>query len=353
MQNNFNIKPIISLSLVVLAIFGAILVLGKVLIPFIVALILTYIVNPLVEKINYKFKIHRAIIAFVISLTVFIVFLSIPLVMIPTLILQLKSILISIPDLINLFNSKVLTNINLKYGTSLTVDLESIKALAFNDFSRIYNNVNLFSPLAKNGFIIIEIIVYIVLIPFIMFYSINNWHQLVKFFDNLIPRSYVNTVHNILNEIDIILAAYLRGQISVMILMAFYYAITLHLIGLHSGIVVGALTGMLVFIPYLGILTGLLISLSIGFSGFHGMYQIYAILITYAIGHVLEGGLVTPFLVGGKIGLNPIMIIFALMVFGQIFGFVGVLLALPLSTIAIVLLRHARLYYSKTKFYSE
>ena len=144
MQNNFNIKPIISLSLVVLAIFGAILVLGKVLIPFIVALILTYIVNPLVEKINYKFKIHRAIIAFVISLTVFIVFLSIPLVMIPTLILQLKSILISIPDLINLFNSKVLTNINLKYGTSLTVDLESIKALAFNDFSRIYNNVNLY-----------------------------------------------------------------------------------------------------------------------------------------------------------------------------------------------------------------
>ena len=353
MQNNFNIKPIISLSLVVLGIFGAILVLGKVLIPFIVALILTYIVNPLVEKINLKFKIHRSIISFIISITVFIVFLSIPLVIIPTLILQLKSIISSIPDLINLFNDKVLGNINLKYDTNFTLDFQSIKSLLLSDFSHIYNNVNLFSPLAKNSFLILEIIVYIILIPFIMFYSINNWHQLINFFDNLIPRAYVSTVHNIFQDIDTILAAYLRGQISVMMIMAIYYSLVLHFIGLHSGLVVGALTGTLVFIPYLGILTGLLISLSIGFSSFHGMSQIYYILITFGVGHVLEGGLVTPFLVGGKIGLNPIMIIFALMVFGQIFGFVGVLLALPLSTIAIVLLRHARLYYSKTKFYSE
>ena len=353
MQNNFNIKPIISLCLAILAIFGAILVLGKILIPFIVALILTYIVNPLVEKINLKFKIPRSIISFIISFTVFIVFLSIPLIMIPTLIMQLKLIIISTPNLINMFNTKVLGYINLKYYTHFTLDFANIKALLLSDFVNIYNNVNIFSPLAKNSFIIIEIIIYIILIPFIMFYSINNWHQLVKFFDSLIPRSYIESVHHILHEIDTILAAYLRGQISVMIIMALYYATVLNIIGLHSGIAVGILTGFLVFIPYLGILTGLLISLSIGFAGFDGIQQIYGILITFAVGHVLEGGLVTPFLVGGKIGLNPIMIIFALMVFGQVFGFVGVLLALPLSTIAIVLLRHARLYYSKTKFYSD
>jgi predicted PurR-regulated permease PerM len=353
MQNNFNIKPIISLSILVLAIFSAILVLGKVLIPFIVALILTYIVNPLVEKISHKFKMRRSIISMIISLTVFIVFLSIPLFIIPTLIIQLKSIITSIPDLVNLFNTKVLQSINMKYGTSLTVDFENIKTLLLNNFSRIYNNVNVFSPLAKNSFIIIEILLYIILIPFIMFYSINNWHQLIKFFDSLIPRNYVNSVHQIFNDIDVMLSAYLRGQISVMIIMAIYYAIALHFIGLTSGIVIGTMTGLLVFIPYLGILTGLLISLSIGFSGFHGMHQIFAILIAFAVGHVLEGGLVTPVLVGGKIGLNPIMIIFALMVFGQLFGLVGVLLALPLSTITVVLLKHAKLYYSKTKFYND
>lgn len=353
MQNNFNIKPIISLLLAVFAIFGAIVILGKLLIPFIVALILTYIFNPLVEKINRKTKVRRSIISLVISLLVFLLFLSIPLFIIPTLILQLKSIITSIPDLINLFNSKVLQTINLKYGTNLTVDFDNIKSLLLNNFSRVYNNVNVFSPLAKNSFIIIEILVYIILIPFILFYSIINWHSFIKFFDSLIPRSYVNSVHHMFHDIDIMLSAYLRGQISVMLIMALYYAIALHVIHLTSGIVIGIMTGLLVFIPYLGILTGLLISLSIGFADFHGMHQIFAILIAFAIGHVLEGGLVTPFLVGGKIGLNPIMIIFALMVFGQLFGLVGVLLALPLSTITVVLLKHAKLYYSKSKFYNE
>lgn len=352
-QNSYNIKPIISLLLSVLAIFGAIVVLGKVLIPFIVALILTYILNPLVEKINLRFKIRRSFISMFMSLAVFLVFLSVPLFIIPTLILQLKSIIISIPDLVNLFNIKVLQTINVKYGTNLTLDFVNVKTLLLNNFSKVYNNVNVFSPLAKNSFIIIEILVYIILIPFILFYSIINWHPLINFFNSLIPRSYVKSVHHIFHDIDVMLSAYLRGQISVMVIMACYYAIALHIVGLNSGIVIGIMTGLLVFIPYLGILTGLLISLSICFAGFHGMHQVFATLIAFAIGHVLEGGLVTPFLVGGRIGLNPVMIIFALMVFGQLFGLVGVLLALPLSTITVVLLKHAKMYYSKTNFYNE
>lgn len=353
MQNNFNLKPIISLLLVIVALFTLIVVIGKVLIPFIVALILTYIFNPIVEKINSKFKIKRSIISFIISVTIFLVFLSVPLFIIPTMILQLKSIIVSIPDLIHLFNDKVLQVINLKYGTNLTLDLDNMKLLLLNNFSKVYNNVNVFSPLAKNSFIILEILIYIILIPFILFYSIINWHQFIKFVDSLIPKSYQNNLHHMFHDIDLMLSAYLRGQISVMVIMACYYAIALHIVGLDSGIVIGLLTGLLVFIPYLGILTGLIISLSVGFASFHGMHQIIAVLIAFGIGHVLEGGLVTPFLVGGKIGLNPIMIILALMIFGQLFGFVGVLLALPLSTITVVLLKHAKLYYLKSKYYNE
>lgn len=353
MQNKINFKPMVTLFLVVIAFFLAIVVLGKVLVPFIVALILTYIFNPLVEKINLKFKIKRSIISLIISLLVFLIFLSVPLFIIPTMILQLKVVITSIPDLVNLFNSRVLQTINLKYGTNLTVDFDNIKNLLLNNFSKIYNNVNVFSPLAKNSFIIIEILVYIILIPFILFYSIINWHQFIGFFDSLIPKSYVKNVHQIFHDIDVMLSAYLRGQISVMVIMACYYSIALHFVGINSGAVIGIITGLLVFIPYLGILTGLLISLSVGFAGFHGMHQIIAILVAFGIGHILEGGLVTPFLIGGKIGLNPIMIILALMIFGQLLGLVGVLLALPLSTIAVVLLKHAKLYYTKSKYYNE
>ena len=352
-MNTFSFKPLISLMLLVIVFFTIIFILGKVLIPFIVALILTYIFNPLVEKINLKFKIKRSYISLVISLLIFLLFLSIPLFIIPTIILQFKFIIGSIPDLINLFNAKVLQAINLKYGTNLTIDFENIKAMLLNNFSTLYNSVNVFSPLAKNSFIVIEILIYIILIPFVLFYSIINWHQLIEFFNSLIPKSYVNDVHKIFLDIDLMLSAYLRGQLSVMGIMAIYYAIALHFVGINSGAVVGVITGLLVFIPYLGILAGLLIALSIGFASFHGINQIVAILGVFSVGHVLEGGLVTPILVGGRIGLNPIMIILALMIFGQLFGLVGVLLALPLSTITIVLLKHAKLYYIQSKYYNE
>ncbi|MDQ5920756.1 MAG: hypothetical protein QG673_812 [Pseudomonadota bacterium] len=353
MTSNSNFKLIISLLLVTFAFFTAIVILGRVLTPFIIALILTYIFNPLVEKINLKFKIKRSIISLVLSLIVFLIFLSLPLFIIPTIIFQLKEVITGIPDIINLFNSKILQTINLKYGTNLTIDFENIKTLLLNNFSKIYNNVNIFSPLAKNSFIILEVLVYIILIPFILFYSIVNWRQFIKFFDSLIPKSYVTSVHHIFHDIDLMLSAYLRGQISVMLIMACYYAISLHIVGVSSGAIIGAFTGLAVFIPYLGILCGLIISLAIGFASFHNMHQIFAILAVFGIGHVLEGGLVTPFLVGGKIGLNPIMIILALMIFGQLFGLTGVLLALPLSTITIVLLKHAKLHYMKSKYYNE
>ncbi|MBP9743394.1 MAG: AI-2E family transporter, partial [Burkholderiales bacterium] len=155
MHNNTNIKLLISLLLVVVGVFTAIVILGRVLTPFIIALILTYIFNPLVEKINLKFKIKRSIISFTLSLLVFFVFLCVPLFIIPTIILQLKSMITSIPALINLFNDKILHTINLKYGTHLAIDFDNIKTLLLNNFSKIYNNVNIFSPLAKNSFIII------------------------------------------------------------------------------------------------------------------------------------------------------------------------------------------------------
>ncbi|MFN7093739.1 MAG: AI-2E family transporter [Burkholderiales bacterium] len=352
-QNNFKIKPIISLLIALLAIFTIIILVGKVLIPFLVALILTYIVNPLVEKIQNKLRIKRSIISFTVSLIMFILFLALPLLIIPTLAIQIKAIITKVPDLITLFNQRVLGGINYKYGTNLALDFDNIKTLLLNNIDKIYNHVNLFSPLAKNSMVILEIALYIILIPFILFYSIIEWHRLVQFFDSLIPRGYRATVHLIINDIDRMLAAYLRGQISVMLIMAGYYAIGLHIVGLASGIIIGIVTGLLVFVPYLGILAGLLISLSIGFAGFTNMHQIIAILIVFVIGHILEGGLVTPFLVGGKIGLNPVMIILALMIFGKLFGFVGILLALPLSTITVVLLKYAKRYYLNSKYYNE
>ena len=353
MKPSIKTKTIINTIILIGLIFFVITLLGKVLVPFLIAVILSYIFSPIVEKIQNKFKISRSLLSFIISIIVFIIFVSIPLFLVPEILLQIKNVIHEIPNLLSLFNGKVLSQINVKYGTNLIVDYDNVRKALINNIGTVYNNVNIFSPLAHNGMILLEMVVYIILIPFIMFYSTKNFSNLINYFDSFVPKRYVTVVHNITHDIDKLLAAYLRGQISVMIIMAFYYSIGLNIVGINSATVIGALTGILVFIPYLGILTGLSISLIVCFTDLVSMHMIIGTLIVFAIGHLLEGGLITPYLVGGKIGLNPIMIIFALMVFGKLFGLVGVLLALPLATIATVLLQHLKAYYMKSSYYSD
>lgn len=352
-QPLIKLKPIASLLAATVILFATIVLIGKVLIPFITALILAYIFNPFVDKLQRKYKISRKISALALSLIILLIFVSIPAYLIPVLAGQLKIIVDKIPQIITLLNTTILSKINLQFGTHISLDLESLKQMILSNQTKITDNLDLFQNIALNGVIVIEIIVYLVLIPFALFYSITNWHSILKFFDELIPRSFTAAMHLLFKDIDVMLSSYLRGQLSVMVIMAAYYAVGLNVIGLPSGTAIGIITGLLVFIPYLGVLSGLLFAMIIGLSQFAGTGNLIAIFVTFAIGHALEGTLVTPVLVGGRIGLNPIMIILALMVFGKVFGIVGVLLALPLSTIAVVLLRHAKMYYQNTHYYKD
>ncbi|MBX9705900.1 MAG: AI-2E family transporter [Gammaproteobacteria bacterium] len=280
---NFNFKPIASIILFVAIIFGMIIFIGKILIPFIVALILTYILNPIVEKINRRLKIKRSIISLVFAVLVFLVFITIPIYVIPSMVMEIKMIISKIPDLVNIVNNNLLSVINQKYGTHFALDLVNLRTSLLNNVTSAYNHINVFSPLAKNSIILIQIIVFIILIPFILFYSILDWHNIISFFDKLIPRSYVKTIHAIVHDIDKMLSAYLRGQFSVMIIMALYYGTALHFVGITSGFIIGFITGIMVFIPYLGVLTGLFISLAVAFESIpiilYGFFFIISILI--------------------------------------------------------------------------
>lgn len=352
MQNNFNVKTIISTFFIVILCFTLIGVVGKVLTPFLIALILAYILNPLVEILSKKLKMHRNFSSLIISLLVFLIFIAIPLFLLPTLVEQFRGIIDKTPSLISSFNDNVLLNINDKYHTQLHLDFDSVRQTIVSKLSD-YKNTDIFAPIAKNSVILIEIIVYIILIPFVLFYTLKNWHEMLQFFDNLIPRGYLKKTHEIIHDIDTMMSAYLRGQISVMLIMAIYYGIGLFLTNLTSGLIIGVMTGLLVFIPYIGISIGLLLSLCISLAGDGSGHQIIWILVVFVIGHILEGGLVTPFLVGGKIGLNPVMVILALMIFGKAFGIVGVLLALPLATITVVILKYMRIYYMNSSYYKH
>ncbi|MEN9559351.1 MAG: hypothetical protein RLZZ502_562, partial [Pseudomonadota bacterium] len=180
------------------------------------------------------------------------------------------------------------------------------------------------------------------------------WPHFIARLNELLPRSLKPTADSLLGEINTVMAEFLRGQASVMLLLALYYCLGLKFAGLEFWLPVGLITGLLVFIPYLGFGLGFILGMVAVLtpeSGQVAAYQVWAVLIVYGIGQLLEGFLLTPWLVGERVGLHPLAVIFSLLAFGQLFGFVGVLLAVPASAVLLVALRRAKHSYQNSSLY--
>jgi predicted PurR-regulated permease PerM len=207
--------------------------------------------------------------------------------------------------------------------------------------------------LGNSGGVIIGIAMNLLLIPVAMFYLLRDWDEMLANLDALIPRHWHAKVCAISTEVDGVLAEFLRGQIAVMLLMSVFYSLVLWLTGLEFALPIGIVAGMLVFIPYLGMIIGLLLATLAAVMQFTEFSSVLWVWAVFGAGQLLEGTLVTPWLVGERIGLHPLAVIFALLAFGQLFGFFGVLLALPLSAILLVGLRHGKKGYLRSGMYHK
>jgi predicted PurR-regulated permease PerM len=201
--------------------------------------------------------------------------------------------------------------------------------------------------------IVLALLVNIALIPVVMFYLLRDWPLFVTRIDELVPRRWQPRTRKMAREIDDVLAEFLRGQLMVMAVLAVYYAIALSVVGLDRAVAIGVLTGLLVFIPYVGFGLGLVLGVLAALLQWHGWPGFLAVLGVYAAGQLLENYVLVPYLVGDRIGLHPIAVIFALLAFGQLFGFAGVLLALPISAALLVGLRHVRAAYVVSPVYRD
>jgi len=189
--------------------------------------------------------------------------------------------------------------------------------------------------------------------PVVLFYLLRDWVYLIKLIDETIPRHWHKQVTTLTNESDKILAEFLRGQLSVMLIMSFCYVIGLWLTGLEFALPIGIIAGILVFVPYLGLGIGLILATLAAFIQFQGWDGVLPIWIVFGIAQLLESMVITPWLIGNRIGLHPVVVIFSLLAFGQLFGFVGLLLALPTSAVLLVWLRHVRKQYLKSNLYNS
>ena len=319
--------------------------LAPVLAPFATAAVLAYVLNPLVNALSRVFGARgRWLAVLVVEVGFLLLVAGLALMVIPILAVEIPLMRDQLPGLINALNAHMQPVLR-HYGVKLAVDEAAIKS-----FVMTYLNANmeslvalLLGSLKMGGSLALAVIGNVLLVPVVVFYLLLEWDGLLSHVRALAPPRLRGAVDGFFTQADAVLGQYLRCQLLVMAVLAVYYALALSVFGLDLAIPIGVFTGLAVFVPYVGFALGLALALMAGILQFAaGPGFEYALLVVggvYALGQVLESFVLTPRLVGERIGLHPLAVIFALMAFAQLFGFVGVVLALPASAVLVVALR--------------
>jgi predicted PurR-regulated permease PerM len=339
------------LVIAAVVVFMGLRYLGPVLTPFLIGAILAYLGTPLVEWAATR-GFARATSTTVVVLLFGLLVLLLFLVLIPLLQSEILLAAKRLPDWLAELTARIAPWVEQQFGISLALDLDSVKAMVAENMDDARDlSLHLLAGVKTGGLIIISVLVNLALIPVVMFYVLRDWNMIGERLDSLVPRDWLAKVQMIVHDIDLVLAEFLRGQVLVMIVLAAYYAVGLTLVGLDRALAIGVLTGLLVFIPYVGFGLGLVLGVLAALLQWHGWPAFLAVLAVYGVGQVLEAYVLVPWLVGDRIGLHPLAVIFALLAFGQLFGFAGVLLALPASAALLVGLRHLRAAYLDSPVY--
>ncbi|ASM78318.1 ABC transporter permease [Vitreoscilla filiformis] len=338
--------------LVIALVLGGLLwALAPVMTPFLIAAVLAYALHPVVERLVYR-RVPRAL---AVGLTVGSVLLGVAvllLLVVPILSRELPLLREQIPMLARRLNDWAAPWLA-HTGIKLQLDVAGIQNLVRNALSGNLEEWlgTVLSSLRIGGSVVLAVVGNVVLVPVVLFYLLQDWPSVVTQAGRLVPPRYRAQVEDFLGECDELLGQYLRGQLMVMLSLAGYYILGLSLAGFELALPVGLLTGLLIVIPYLGYGLGLLLALLAALLQFSGSYGLIAVAIVYGAGQVLESFVLTPRLVGERVGLSPVAVIFALLAFGHLLGFVGVLIALPLAALTAVAWRRARATYLESELY--
>jgi predicted PurR-regulated permease PerM len=339
--------------LAALAVFIFLLwLLRGILLPFVAGLAIAYLLNPLTDRL-VKLGLNRMIAALLIIAVAVLTFMVIILLVAPLIGGQLGSLIDSIPGYV----TKLQTLINdqskpwlqklLGAGFSPT---KSFGGLVTQGMGWV---TTFLKSLWSGGQALVSLFSLIVVAPVVAFYLITDWHRMVDTVDGWIPVHHRDTVHTLVREIDATISGYVRGQTMVCLVLGAFYAIALTLSGLKFGLLIGVLSGAITFIPYVGSLTGLVLSVGVAVAQFWPQYtSILIVLGIFLVGQFLEGNVLSPKLVGESVGLHPVWVIFALLAFGYLFGFVGLLVAVPVSATIGVLCRFGLRQYLASSFYT-
>ncbi|AVR89386.1 AI-2E family transporter [Thauera aromatica] len=325
-----------------LALVGLFWALGPILAPFVIAAVFAYICDPAVNWMVAR-RVPRAFAVLLVIIAAGLALVTLALILLPMVYREGVLLVNRLPDLIEMFNAQLSPLLQARLGIDLQLDAAQFRQLVADNWSSAQDILPvLIGHLKTGGAALAGFVVNLVLIPLVMFYLLQEWPRILTELERIVPRPWLARTVRILGDIDSVMSEFLRGQLSVMLLLALFYSLGLWLAGLKFALPVGVLTGLLVFIPYVGFGGGLLLAIMAALLQGEGWPPLIGVAVVYGFGQLLESFLLTPYLVGERIGLHPLAVIFALMAFGQLFGFVGVLVALPVSAALLVGLREVR-----------
>jgi predicted PurR-regulated permease PerM len=326
-------------------------VLRPILTPFILGAALAYASDPVVDRLE-ALKIPRMAGVIAVLLLMAMVLFAVLLILIPLLMEEIQLIGARLPQLATLLTERVMPWLHQAYGITLNWDAATLREVFTENWGTLKGvAAQLFQSLRGGGSALLGGLFTLVLTPIVTFYLLLAWDSIIAWIRLHIPLRWQAQAGAFAGEIDTVLGCFLRGQALVMLALSVYYALALQVAGLPSAVSVGVLTGLLIAVPYVGYALGLCLALLIALLQFSDPSLVIAVGVVYVIGQILEGFVLTPFLVGERIGLHPLAVLFALAAFGQLFGFIGVLIALPLSAVILVGLRHLRQHYLASTLY--
>lgn len=348
---NFKDKLIIwGIVLAVLLLF--ISVISGILLPFVVAIIAAYFLDPAADKLE-EWGCSRTIATISIT-SAFFIFLGVVIILLaPLLYDQFVSLVQKVPTYIAMINEKILPSFSSAIEKLSPDAVEKAKA-AVSDVS-----VYMFSALgqvAKNvwssGIAIVNLLSLVFITPIVTFYILRDWDRIVAKINDLLPPKHASVIRKQIKNIDTTLSGYIRGQTNVCLLLGIFYAVGLTIVGLDFGFFIGLATGILSFIPYVGMLFGFSVGIIIAIFQFSNYLDISIVAAIFIVGNVLEGMFIAPNLVGDKVGLHPVWIIFGMLAGAAMFGFVGILIAIPATAVIGVLVRFFVAKYLKSTLYN-
>ena len=323
-----------------------------ILLPFVVGMALAYVLNPLVNQVE-RTRLNRGWSAAIVLLIVLSIVVGIMVVVVPLVYQQVYGLAFRLPGYIGQLRdlaNQWIPALNEWLGPERAAQLESSLTDALNNVPAITATITAY--IAQSGLTVISGFAIIVFSAVVAFYLLLDWRGMVDGVERLLPLDHKVEVRGILNDIDRSMAGVVRGQGSVVLVLALYYSTALTVSGISFGFAIGLITGLISFVPFVGFFTGFILSMIIATVQFWpDWWAIVGVLAIFLVGQFLEGNILYPKLVGSSIGINPVWLMFSLFAFASLFGFVGLLLAVPLSAIAAVLTRFAVQKYRQSQLY--